>query len=254
MLHKSSLCWLMLCWSLAIPVLIAAPLDDGLIGHWMLDDGAGDTATDHSGNGNDGTIEGQGTWMEGLVGGALDFAADAQTLVTIPDADALNPTESITLAAWVNPRSVYVGEVWQERNCVVAKARAYYLDFNGEGLVSSYIYGPQPQEWVSGTTDVSTRVGDWFHVATTYDGAEHHVYVDGKAEVSLGRQGTITVDPSALFIGYVDNDRYFDGAIDDVRLYDRALSEEEINQLITETRPVNVTGKLPVVWGQVKQQ
>ncbi len=230
-----------------------ARLDDGLVGHWAFDDGKGDTVTDHSGNANDGTIEGKGTWVPGILDGALDFSRDDQTKVTIPNADALNLVDAITLAAWVNPRSVYLGGNWQERNCVAAKIRSYYLDFNEQGLISSYIYGPQPQQWVIGTTDASQKLNEWFHVAITYDGKEHLIYVNGKADVALARQGGIQVSADDFLIGYVDNDRYFDGAIDDVRLYERALSAEEIEELVSIGLSVSAVGRLPVIWANLKE-
>ena len=37
-------------------------LADGLVAHWALDEGAGNTASDSSGNGHDGQLTG-GTWI-----------------------------------------------------------------------------------------------------------------------------------------------------------------------------------------------
>ena len=47
-----------------------------LLGWWRLDDGAGNTAIDFSGNGNDGTLEGDPQWVAGWIGGALEFDGD----------------------------------------------------------------------------------------------------------------------------------------------------------------------------------
>ena len=49
------------------------PNNLGLIGYWSFDDESGTVATDHSGNGNDGTLQGDPTWTNGKKGGALDF-------------------------------------------------------------------------------------------------------------------------------------------------------------------------------------
>ncbi len=40
-----------------------------LVGHWTLDDGSGTTVADISGNGNDGTIVNNPTWIAGVSGG-----------------------------------------------------------------------------------------------------------------------------------------------------------------------------------------
>jgi len=44
-----------------------------LVGYWKLDDGSGTVAADSSGNGNDGTIVNNPTWISGVAGAALEF-------------------------------------------------------------------------------------------------------------------------------------------------------------------------------------
>jgi len=53
---------------------IAAKAD--LVGWWRLDDGSGNTASDSSGNSNDGTFAGDPQWVAGRVLGALDLDGD----------------------------------------------------------------------------------------------------------------------------------------------------------------------------------
>ena len=44
----------------------------GLLAHWPLDEGEGTVAADISGNGLDGTLEGDATWItDGVIDGAL---------------------------------------------------------------------------------------------------------------------------------------------------------------------------------------
>ena len=47
-------------------------LSQGLQGHWKFDDGAGNLASDSSGNGRTGSLSGP-AWRDGFIGGALDF-------------------------------------------------------------------------------------------------------------------------------------------------------------------------------------
>ena len=47
-----------------------------LVGWWRLDEGAGTTAFDSSGNGRDGTLNGDPQWVAGYLGGALEFDGD----------------------------------------------------------------------------------------------------------------------------------------------------------------------------------
>lgn len=44
-----------------------------LVGHWPLDEGAGTTAADVSGNGHAGTLMGDPQWTQGVYEGALDL-------------------------------------------------------------------------------------------------------------------------------------------------------------------------------------
>ena len=50
----------------------AAINTDNITALWLFDEGEGTTATDSSGNGNDGTIHGA-TWVDGKFGQALEF-------------------------------------------------------------------------------------------------------------------------------------------------------------------------------------
>jgi hypothetical protein len=52
---------------------VASAVDPDLVGHWKFDDGSDTTAFDSSGKGNDGTLIGGAQWVEGQLGGALEF-------------------------------------------------------------------------------------------------------------------------------------------------------------------------------------
>jgi len=52
---------------------LAGSASADLLAHWQLDDGAGATALDATGNGYNGTLMGNPAWIEGEIGGALDF-------------------------------------------------------------------------------------------------------------------------------------------------------------------------------------
>lgn len=87
----------------AIPGLNQSPAvaDDSLVASWMFDEGAGTMATDSSGYGNTGTLNGP-TWTgSGKVNGALVFDG-VNDRVQIPNSASLATVSSqITAAAWV---------------------------------------------------------------------------------------------------------------------------------------------------------
>ena len=62
---------------------------ENILGIWLLDEGTGDIAEDSSGNGNDGTLGGGPTWIDGVYGKALDFSGSS-SYVDCGNAEMLN--------------------------------------------------------------------------------------------------------------------------------------------------------------------
>ena len=105
----------------------------------------GDVVADLSDAGNDGIINGQTEWTTGKNGSALAFFKDGQGHVEIANSETLGVSDQITMSAWIKPSDIYIGDTWQDRNCIVAKVRAYYLDITDKGNLACYLYGVQPQ-------------------------------------------------------------------------------------------------------------
>jgi hypothetical protein len=76
-----------------------------LMGWWKLDEGSGTTAFDSSGNGRDGTLNGDPQWVAGWLGGALDF--DGGDHVDTGYSDDLT---NWTIAAWVKSPAAPSGD------------------------------------------------------------------------------------------------------------------------------------------------
>lgn len=231
--------------TLIISVCLA---DETLVGYWGFEEGKGENAKDISGSGNDGTLKGETEWKQGKIGGGLAFVKDGKGYVEIADSPTLDISEQITMSAWIKPTKIYIGGVWQERNCVIAKVRAYYMDISEAGKLASYLYNVQPQEWLVGQTDMTKFLDNWVHVATVYDGKEHKLYINGRLEASEKKSGTITLNNDPLAIGWVDNNRYFDGLIDEVMIWSRGLEEAEMAGILS----VNLKYKLAGCWGALK--
>lgn len=228
--------------------------DKDLVGYWPLDDGAGETVEDVSGNGNNGKIEGKAKWVGGILGGALELRTEDKAKVTIPNHPTINPTKEITLCAWIKPISIYDGDNWKKQNTVFGKSDAYYLTITDKKNLASYLFGTNPQEWLMGKTDLGQYIGDWVHVATTYDGSKHILYVNGNQDASVVKTGNITESNKDLHLGWVDYDRYIDGVIDEAMVWTRALSEKEIKDLVTAVQAVSPKDKLAVSWGKIKER
>ncbi|HKS36226.1 MAG TPA: LamG-like jellyroll fold domain-containing protein, partial [Verrucomicrobiae bacterium] len=196
----------------------------GLVAAYGFNEGGGATVTDASGNGNTGTISGA-TWSaQGKSGGALSFDG-ASSLVVINDSSSLDLTTGMTLEAWVFPEASQSG--W--RTVIQKEVDTYLLH---AGSVSPLVPATGATysgdvTWIAGSGSIA--VGQWTHLAGTYDGTRVRLYVNGVEVASAARTGLISVNDLPVRIG--GNSPYgehFDGLIDEVRIYNRALSATEI--------------------------
>ena len=79
----------------------ADPSDDSLILYFSFDELDGDTVTDHSQYGNDGTIAGSPELAAGKFGNALKLNGESDW-VEVPHADILTVDTDVTVMAWIN--------------------------------------------------------------------------------------------------------------------------------------------------------
>ena len=75
-------------------------VDPDLIGYWKFDETSGTSAQDATGNGNDGTLNGDPQWAAGMLGGALEFDGDGD-YVDVGDDPIFQITDQITVACWI---------------------------------------------------------------------------------------------------------------------------------------------------------
>jgi len=202
-----------------------------LVAWWKLDDGSGNTAVDSSGNGHNGTLLGDTSWVDGIVGGALAFDGDGD-YVDIGKDPNFDITNQITVSAWIK-----VGAFDREWQTIVAKGdRAWRLQRNwGESTLEFACSGlvVPGTDWgqIYGSTDVND--GHWHHVAGVYDQEKLYLYIDGNLDASAEAPGTIRVNDEPVYIGENSQtpNRFWNGLIDDVRIYNYALSTEEISAI-----------------------
>ena len=149
----------------------------------------------------------------------------------VPDSPTLNITNEITIAFWMNPESYanYIG--------VVAKTTIGSSSYE----VKYRNFGVQLVLRVSGIEKTSTiiplgdKIGEWHHIAFTYDGSKMCSYLDGQPYgLCTPASGNIDTNNGQLVIGrrhsIWSGDQY-DGILDNVIIYNRALSDSEIRTL-----------------------
>ena len=106
------------------------------------------------------------------------------------------------------------------------RAYSLYASDSG-GRPSSYLRLKSDVGLVGPTT---LAVNTWSHVATTYDGTTHRLFVNGAQVAAVGRSGKIATSPKPLRIGgNTVFGEWFSGTIDEVRVYNRPLTAAEIS-------------------------
>ena len=225
-------------WSTSWSFTTSAPAPTGtLVAHWKMDEGSGSTLVDASDYSNNATTSGNPTWVSGVDGGALRFNGSNQ-FGFAADANSLDLTQSLTIAAWIRPekRDTQYLIKKAEHNATngyelsLSSGGKVFFRFNQDSSGNTYRLDSQSSYPTDGTT--------WMHVAITYDGSVMRMYIDGVQNSTKSFSSASSINTNALTVAIgAGNDgfRGIQGAMDDVRIYNTALSASEISALATIT-------------------
>jgi hypothetical protein len=208
----------------------AAP---AVLAHWRFDEGAGQTAADASGRGNDGqlgaSLAGDARdpgWIAGHDGGSA-LAFGGAHYVSVPDTPALEPAH-VAVDAWV--RRAGSPGAWRyvlSKGSLGCDRSAYGLYSGWAGGMSFYVSNSTSYFISPEVPAVTVWDGRWHHVTGSYDGDRVRLWIDG-AHVGSGTAANIAIVYGAashgLYVGMYRGscDLGFDGAIDDVKVWDDA--------------------------------
>lgn len=212
--------------------------DNSLVGWWRFNTD-GDLA-DHSGNGNQATLEGTGgvpTWVNsGKWGGAYSFDSYTYNHIRTPENRFPDGNEERTISVWVNPD--------------LAKASGHGTIFlYGRGgnkymLLYTNIYTTNLhlQVNLTGDTvddyDLSTTLNQntWNHVVITYKNRSIKTYLNGTIYSTVTSTNDLnTVLDGTMYIAYDGGGNYFGGKLDDFQIYNRELTPAEVASLYSGT-------------------
>ena len=228
----------------------AQGLDQGLVGWWKFD---GD-ATDSSGNGNDGTVNGAtlSTDRHGQASKAYSFdGVDDYISMTIGTYDEVTFSAWLKIASFDNeyPKLFDLGSSYP----------LFRIGFNGNRSdhVSAGIVGQMHSLRSSFSAHNSALsygiqpIGSWINVVTSLGvNSFHSTFLDG----IVIEQGSYKDSPSqdgSLKIGAnnsLGSDHFFSGTVDDIRIYDRALSATEVSALYSlESQPEDPSAPIQIV-------
>jgi hypothetical protein len=209
-----------------------------LIGHWMLDDGAGITAQDSAG-GYLGTLRNGPLWVPGKLGQALSFdGADDFVDLGIMDVSG----SALTIAAWIKADGFATDDGRILSRAVGSAEQDHYFmlsTINNGGIKLRFRLRTGTSTSTLLASSGTLPVGQWVHVAAVYDGSAMILYKDG---VEVGRRAkTGALATSATTRAAIGRNPQpyapFDGTIDDVRVYTRALTPAALGELITMVAP-----------------
>jgi hypothetical protein len=222
-------------------------IEQGLVGHWKLDETSGTIAIDSSGNGHHGNVIGDlERTNTGKIGGAI-LCNGRGGHIEVPDTPILQNIQGgdYSLAAWFRPNGIpsvpTSDSSLKDHHAIIAKPGGHI------GLTYCGDLGFYMHHWMGRNEGVAARSSHPFapealyHVAGVVKPATGSiaVYVNGRLEAINTWMAEIETQPygnATWRIGIADpgaSDFVWsaDGIIDDVRMYNRALTSEEIAAL-----------------------
>ena len=210
--------------------------DPTLVGWWPFDEESGVTAFDASGNGNDGTLSDNVSFVPdgGMYGGAVLYDGTDTAHVEV-SAENISATAG-TVMMWANLSDPQPSQT------------RYFF-----GHTTQPSYNNRIQLYMDGTTELDVGLGSahahrtdittlptetWLHVALTWDNGAYAVYLDGESIADGSYSGLADIH-DIVWIGNDGNPdsqgtEAFGGMIDECRIYNRALSQEEV-QVVMRT-------------------
>jgi len=236
-------------WEAAASQKPSEPDPAGLLAHYELDG----NFSDISGRYQHGrTIAGEPTFDGGQVGKAASF--DGDTEVSFGNVGPFDRGDPFSLAVWLKGRGNLPMTGFQKIEGP-DRRRGYEWLFDDVTLVGIQkwaarltirIASDSPDSAIEVRTRERLKLGDWYHVALTYDGsgkaAGVALYLSGERlnteVVRDSLSGAIRTD-APLRLGSKGLGKPFVGQIDDLRLYSRALTPQQVADLALH-HPVRV--------------
>ena len=203
---------------LALTSVVEAAADPSLVAWWKFDEGTGTTAFDSSGNGNDGTLEGDPQWVAGKLGGALEGNGTSD-LVRVPHSASLDISNAVTVSLWLfggtpPDQPISKGE-WNTSYGVRLDdegGRWRQINWRGRGPAA-----PAAGNALNSLTAVPEN--EWVHVAVTFDvdapGNNQKIFINGVVDAenrSTTPLNTNTDDVRLFAEGWSNTNRFIFGS------------------------------------------
>lgn len=176
-------------------------------------------------------------WVDGKKGSALAFDG-VDDWISVPNSDSINQTGTdgtVTVAAWVKFVEYQQPAAASQFNFVLCRQElgSPHEHFGvglREGRPTAAVH------FFFSTAVNAINVGEWSHLAMTYDGIDLTVYLNGEIESSQSIGWPIAADSTPVTIGAAQNiqtiKEFVSGQVDEVYLYSRSLSVQEVKAVM----------------------
>jgi len=170
------------------------PLSDytNVVASWRFDENTGSTVADQTGLGHTATIQGNPTWVSGLLGYTDDYCLDLDgtgDYLSVVDAADLSfgngTTDSpFSIEAWVYIDTLALSAAFSKWTATTAaELREYALFLNADGSLTFNCYDESANTYIGRTTPIVISTGVLYHVMCTYSGSSTSagckIYVNG---------------------------------------------------------------------------
>lgn len=197
-----------------------------LIGYWTGEN----NALDYSGQGYDGSLEGNATYSDGIFGQGFEFDGSGDAF-NMGDINAMDwaVDDSFSVSAWINfPTGVSGTDAFVSKGGGSPNGWVLRIDSNEKVQIRTNNQAAQ-----SGVLSIGT----WHHIVGMYNGTTLILYVDGY--LSDTTPATYNNNPNAdVMIGKAMN-QWFTGSVDEVMVFNRELSATEIKKLYSFINTIN---------------
>ena len=205
-----------------------------LVASFDFSEGQGTIAFDSSGNGNNAELRNGATWGPGRIDGGLALDGN-NDLAAIAAAPSLAFSDELTVAGWVRRTSAPAG--WHQlvsRQQTTTNADQLLLGFQG----ATPYFGVRTPSGPTKAGSGSVPLGQWVHLAGTYDGNRVILYVNGVERARVAKTGALVASSRPVLLGANANgadplagSEFLAGGLDEVRLFSRALGPSEVGAL-----------------------
>lgn len=196
-----------------------------IVSYYELD---GD-AIDASGNGNDGLINGNITFTDGISGLCAEFDEDGEYIVA--SSVFTTAPEAFAVSWWILP---YSTSNWNQQVRSSVGWDGFNFHSTNEGTI--YTGTNTGTRFTPSSCSEGVLIDEWQFFTFSFDNGNASLFRNGKL-IAHRDNMTMPVAWNGFQIG-IDNANTIDGLVDEVRVWERFVGEAEVQYLFTENYPI----------------